>query len=95
MWPGRPEAAIHGNGWRGHDGLIDMGSPKHFRVTPRRAARHGIESIWSSYTMRRPAHFNGVPAHLFRVHLKTEGRFNHRNEDLHKALLKLLRDHPL
>ena len=97
-----PESIIHTDGWRGYDGLVDMGFDKHFRVHHGinefvRGAKHvnGIESFWS-YAKRRLAKFNGVAAHTFELHLKeTEFRFNHRHRNLYLALLKLLRMNPL
>ena len=96
------DSIIHTDGWRGYNGLVDVGFAKHFRV------RHGenefandnqhingIESFWS-YAKRRLVKFNGVPRSNFLLHLKeTEFRFNHRNKNLYKVLLKLLRNNPL
>jgi transposase-like protein len=94
--------AIHSDGWRGYDGLVDLGFDKHFRVNHgegefARGDHHinGIESFWS-YAKRRLAKFNGVPAKTFELHLKeTEFRFNLRHDNLYLALLKLLRNNPL
>ena len=56
---------------------------------------NGIESFWS-YAERRPQKLNGVPARTFYLHLKEcEYRFNNRNKELSKLLLKLLKRHPL
>ena len=93
---------IHSDGWRGYDGLVDIGFDKHFRVHHgenefARGERHinGIESFWS-FAKRRLAKFNGVPVHTFHVHLKeTEFRFNHRRDNLYLKILKLLRLKPL
>ena len=96
------DSIIHTDGWRGYNGLVDVGFAKHFRV------RHGenefakdnqhingIESFWS-YAKRRLVKFNGVPRSNFLLHLKeTEFRFNHRNKNLYKVLLKSLRKNPL
>ncbi len=96
------DSIIHTDGWRGYNGLVDVGFAKHFRV------RHGenefandnqhingIESFWS-YAKRRLVKFNGVPRSNFLLHLKeTEFRFNHRNKNLYKVLLKSLRNEPL
>jgi transposase len=42
------------------------------------------------------AQFHGVAKHTFAMHLKeTEFRFNHRHDNLYRALLKLLRARPL
>jgi transposase len=96
------DSIIHTDGWRGYNGLVDVGFAKHYRV------RHGenefandnqhingIESFWS-YAKRRLVKFNGVPRSSFLLHLKeTEFRFNYRNKNLYKVLLKLLRNEPL
>ncbi|QMT41312.1 IS1595 family transposase [Neisseria shayeganii] len=96
------ESVIHTDGWRGYQGLVDMGFAKHFRVRHgdnefARGAQHinGIESFWS-YAKHRLVQFNGVPKHTFYLHLKeTEFRFNHRHDDLYKVLLGMLRENPL
>ncbi len=97
-----PEAVIHSDGWRGYDGLVDVGYAKHFRVNHGqsefvRGTAHvnGIESFWS-YAKRRLQKFNGVPARTFYLHLKgCEYRFNNRNRELSTLMLKLLERHPL
>ena len=97
-----PESVIHSDGWRGYDGLVDVGYDKHYRVQHgedefANPASHinGIESFWS-FAKRRLTQFNGVPKHTFYLHLKeTEFRFNHRNDNLYKILLKNLREDPL
>jgi transposase-like protein len=60
------EAVINSDGWRGYDGLVDVGYAKHFRVHHGqsefvRGTHHvnGIESFWS-YAKRRLQKFNGV-----------------------------------
>ena len=91
----------HTDGWRGYDGLVDVGFDKHLRVNHgnnafARGSVHvnGIESF-SSDAKRRLVQFNGVPKHPFYLQLKeTEFRFNHRHTDLYKALLAWLRDQP-
>lgn len=97
-----PESVIHSDGWRGYDGLVDVGYDKHYRVhhgqdefTNGASHINGIESFWS-FAKRRLAQFNGVPKHTFYLHLKEcEFRFNHRNQNLYQTLLKLLREDPL
>lgn len=97
-----PEAVINSDGWRGYDGLVDVGYAKHFRVNHGqsefvRGTHHvnGIESFWS-YAKRRLQKFNGVSARTFYLHLKEcEYRFNHRNQSLSRLLLKLLERYPL
>ena len=97
-----PNSIIHTDGWRGYDGLVDIGVDKHFRVNHGnnefvRGSKHvnGIESFWS-FAKHRLVKFNGVKKSKFELHLKeTEFRFNHRHENLYLALLKLLRENPL
>ncbi|HYO62698.1 MAG TPA: IS1595 family transposase [Pyrinomonadaceae bacterium] len=97
-----PEAVIHSDGWRGYDGLVDVGYAKHFRVSHGsnefvRGTAHvnGIEGFWS-FAKRRLQKFNGVSAQTFYLHLKEcEYRFNNRNKNLYRELLKLLRKNPL
>ena len=72
-----PCSIIHSDGWRGYNGLVDMGYKKHFRMY------HGenvfargnflyqwhIESFWS-YAKRELVKFNGVPRQTFHLHRK-------------------------
>jgi len=96
------ESVIHSDGWRGYDGLVDVGYAKHLRVEHGHnefgfGSRHinGIESFWS-FAKRRLQKFNGVPAHTFYLHLKEcEWRFNNRHDNLYLQLLKLLRENPI
>ena len=95
-------AMVNTDGWRGYDGLVDVGFDRHFRVRHGQdefvqGASHinGIESFWS-FAKARLQQFKGVPKHTFLLNLKeSEFRFNHRYEDLYKLLLKLLRQQPL
>ena len=97
-----PQVVIHSDGWRGYDGLVDVGYARHFRVDHSSnefavGTRHinGIESFWS-FAKRRLQKFNGVPDHTFYLHLKEcEWRFNNRNDNLYQQLLKLLRQNPI
>ncbi len=93
---------IHSDGWRGYNGLVDVGYEKHYRVHHgknefARGNSHinGIESFWS-YAKRRLRKFNGIANEKFYLHLKEcEFRFNHRHENLYAKLLKELRENPL
>ena len=84
--------------WAGYHGLVDLGYNTHLRVEHRenifaQQLNHinGIESFWS-LAKRRLARFCGVPKRTFYLHLKeTEFRFNHRNNNLYRELLKFLR----
>ena len=102
IWGKATHSSIHTDGWRGDDGLVDLGLEKRFRVNHGnnefvKGSRHvnGIESFWS-YAKHRLAQLHGVRRDKFELHLKeSEFRFNHRNLDLYKTLLKLLRNDPL
>ena len=76
-----PESVIHSDGWRGYDGLVDVGYDKHFRINKTKSFAektvhiNGIEAFWS-FTKRRLSKFNGVKAN-FELHLKEcEWRYN-------------------
>ena len=71
-----PATIIYSDGWRGYDGLVDVGFDKHFRAShsenefSKGSGIHinGIENFWS-FTKHRLAKFNGVKKH-FALHLK-------------------------
>ena len=96
------ESVVHSDGWQGYNGLVDLGYKKHYRVQHdknefRTSKSHinGIENFWGIAKMRL-AKFRGLNKKTFYIHLKEcEFRFNHRNENLYKTLLKLLRHKPL
>jgi transposase-like protein len=96
------ETIIHSDSWRGYNGLVDIGYPKHFRVNHSAnefanadSNINGIESFWS-YAKRRLQKFNGVKKETFYLHLKEcEFRFNNRNKNLYRILLTLLKKFPL
>lgn len=98
----KPNVVVHSDGWRGYDGLVDVGYEKHKRIEHDqdrfvRGKSHinGIESFWG-YAKRRLARFNGISQTMFYLHLKEcEYRFNHRRGNLYVTLLKLLRKDPL
>ena len=95
-------STLYTDGYVSYHGLVDVGYAKHYRVQHEkdefvRGASHinGIESFWS-YAKRRLQRFNGVPDHTFYYHLKEcEWRFNCRDQDLYRTLLRLLRQNPL
>ena len=97
-----PQSVIHSDGWRGYDGLVDLGYKKHYRVQHGadefvKGKNHinGIESFWS-FAKARLMKFNGLTNSTFYLHLKeSEFRFNHRDQDLYAILLKVLREKPL
>lgn len=96
------DSVIHSDGFRGYDGLVDLGYKKHYRVhhakgeyANKRSHINGIESFWG-FAKSRLASFRGLPRNTFYLHLKEcEFRFNNRQEDLYKLLLKIVRDKPL
>jgi transposase-like protein len=92
------DSVIYSDGWRGYNGLVDVGYSKHFRVHhganefSRDGHCHinGIESFWS-FTKRRLAKFNGVKIN-FELHLKEcEWRWKKDADTLAKELWKILR----
>ena len=95
------ESVIHSDGWRGYDGLVDLGYQKHFRVehgnnefANERSHINGIESFWA-YAKTRLVKFRALQKHSF-FHLKECAfRFNHKRENIYKMLLKMLRENPL
>ncbi|MEM9346428.1 MAG: IS1595 family transposase [Planctomycetota bacterium] len=96
------DTIVHSDGWRGYDGLVDVGYARHLRVNhgedqfvDGRSHINGIESFWA-YAKHRLTKFKGVARHTFYLHLKeTEFRFNHRRDNLYLAVLKLLRENPI
>ena len=96
-----PASVINSDGWRGYDGLVDLGYG-HFRVDHSkdefargRVHINGIEGFWGMAKVRL-AKFKGLPKHTFHLHLKeTEWRYNHRNLNTYKILLSYLRENPL
>jgi len=92
---------INSDGWRGYNGLVDLGyghcRVDHSKDEFARGPVHinGIEGFWGMANVRL-AKFKGLPKHTFRLHLKeTEWRHNHRHDDKYKALLTCLRQNPL
>src|SRR3989338_7094251 len=101
---GRVDAGsiIHSDGWRGYDGLVDVGYEKHFRVhhgksefVRGRSHINGIEAfrIFEKLRLHR---LKGIHKQTFHLHLKEcEWRFNHRKKNMYTHLLRLFRKHPL
>ena len=96
------DSVIHSDGGRGYDGLVDLGYQKHFRVehgnnefADKQSHINGIESFWG-FAKTRLVRFRGLQRHTFYFHLKEcEFRFNHRDDNIYKILLRLLRNSPL
>ncbi len=93
-----PSTVINSDGWRGCNGLVDLGHG-HFRVDHSRDAFtndtvhiNGIEGL----AKVRLAKFKGLSRHTFHLHLKeTEWRFNHRKADKYKTLPRYIRQNPV
>ena len=96
------ESVIHSDGWRGYEGLVDLGYQKHFRVehgnnefANKQSHINGIESFWG-FSKTHLMRFRGLHKHTFYFHLKEcEFRFNNRHSDIYKILLKMIRENPL
>ena len=97
-----PDSIIHSDGWRGYNGLVDIGYKKHYRVNhgsdqfaKGKSHINGIESFWA-FAKGRLTKFHGIADSIFYLHLKEcEFRFNYRNKNLYKMLLKMFRENPL
>ena len=90
------ESVIHSDGWRGYDGLVDVGYDRHMRVSHgdhefskgQGVHINGIESFWS-FTKRRLTKFNGVKVN-FELHLKEcEWRWNQDPDTLFETLMSI------
>lgn len=93
-----PSAVIYSDGWRGYDGLVDVGYDKHFRVNHgnnefskgKGIHINGIENFWS-FTKRRLAKFNGAKKN-FELHLKDcEWRYGKKTATLEKELWNIIK----
>ena len=93
------DSVIISDGWRGYNGLVDVGFDKHLRIRKTidgetRYVRNGvhingIESFWS-FTKRRLAKFNGVKKN-FSLHLKEcEWRWNKDFDTMKTELKKMM-----
>lgn len=96
------DSIIHSDKWRGYNGLVDLGYKKHYRLDHGknefvRGKSHinGIEGFWG-YAKTRLAKFKGMNKKTFLLHLKeTEFRYNNRNNNLYKLLLKNFKNNHL
>ncbi|MEJ7660513.1 MAG: IS1595 family transposase [Hymenobacter sp.] len=96
-----PAHAVHSDGFRSYDGLVDLGYRKHYRIYHDRdefvrgkSHINGIEGFWG-FAKSRLARYRGVHRSTFYLHLKEcEWRFNHRGEELYPLMLRLLRKRP-
>ena len=96
------DSVIYSDGWRGYNGLVDVGYGKHLRVdhgsdefARDKAHINGIEGFWG-YAKTRLVKYRGMHPHSFSLHLKEcEFRFNYRDQDIYRLLLKIFREKPL
>jgi transposase len=95
------ESTVFTDGWKSYDGLV-LDGYKHYRIhhSKNEFARgknhiNGIESFWS-FAKIRMVKLRGIRKDKFVLHLKeSEWRWNHRNDNIYKLLLKKLRENPL
>ena len=101
-------STVFTDGFKSYDSLVNMGYKKHYRVlhgknefAKKEEKGHvrnhinGIENFWGIAKVRL-SKFRGMNKGTFCLHLKEcEFRFNHRNDNLYRLLLKILKDHPL
>lgn len=91
------ESVIITDGWRGYNGLVDVGYDKHLRIDKRihfsdgkGVHINGIESFWS-FVKRRLFKFNGVKRY-FNLHLKEcEWRWKKNEEEMIQELWTMLK----
>jgi len=96
------DSVIHSDGWRGYNGLVDLGYDRHLRVDHGsnefvRGKSHinGIEGFWG-FAKSRLSRFRGMHKSTFYLHLKEcEFRYNYRNENIYEILLRDFRKDPL
>jgi len=96
------KSVIYSDGWRGYNGLVDVGYGKHLRIDHSQdefAKGHthinGIEGFWG-HAKTRLVRFRGMNPSTFNLHLKEcEFRFNHRGQDLYRLILKIVINNPL
>ena len=70
------ESVIHSDGWRGCDGLVDLGYHKHFQVdhgisefANKHSPINGIKNFWA-FAKTRLVRFRGLHGHTFYFHLR-------------------------
>ena len=71
-----PDSVIHSDGWRGYDGLVDLGFKKCYRVSHGqnefargRSHINGIESFWA-FAKGQWMKFHGIAESTFYLHMK-------------------------
>ena len=85
------DSVIYSDGWRGYNGLVDVGYGKHLRIDHGRnefanGATHvnEIEGLWGFFKIRL-SRFRGMIESTFYLHLKEcEFRFHNRDQDTNR-----------
>lgn len=96
------DSTIYSDKWRGYNGLVDLGYKKHYRLDHEKdefvsgkSHINGIEGFWG-FAKTRLAKFRGFNKKQFYLHLKeTEFRYNYRDKDIYKLLLKIIKNKQL
>jgi transposase len=96
------KSILYSNGWRGYNGLFDVGYGKHLRVEYSKdefakGCNHinGIEGFWG-HVKTRLVRFRGMAPSTFNLHLKECGfRLNHSALDFSRLIHQILRNRPL
>jgi transposase-like protein len=91
------ESIVITDGWRGYNGLVDVGFDRHFRINKKKQFSNkrgvhinGIESFWS-FVKRRFQKFNGVKMY-FNLHLKEcEWRWKKTIEEMTAELWNMMK----
>lgn len=92
------DSTLYTDGFRSYDSIVHLGYQKHFRIYHQDSYVqgdvhiNGIEGFWG-YAKVRLVKFRGLSKNTFYLHLKEcEFRFNYRDHDLYKMLLKITRN---
>ena len=96
------DSVIYSDSWPGYNGLVDVGYGKHLRVdhgkdefVRDKTHINGIEGFWG-FAKSRLTRFKGMNKTTFYLHLKEcEFRYNNRNSDMYKIILKMALKRPL
>ena len=92
------DSTVYTDGFRSYDSIVHLGYQKHYRIYHQdnyavgNVHINGIEGFWG-YAKVRLVKFRGLSKNTFYLHLKEcEFRFNYRNHDLYKMLLKITKN---
>jgi transposase-like protein len=92
------DSTLYTDGFRSYDSIVHLGYQKHYRIYHQDSYAqgdihiNGIEGFWG-YAKVRLVKFRGLSKNTFYLHLKEcEFRFNYRDQDLYKMLLKITKN---